>query len=159
MRMSPAMNPMQAPNTGVGRQPTGNGQTDPLRAPALFGSGIRARVDRPWHEYPVGTKAPAIMGGHWYRTATGWKWNGPFGSGGDFPTPGGDNDGTVVLPQYGADSSPDPLKELCALVSASGLRMVFWVCPNCPSGRVTWDHAEGRSIPRCEQCGRQGEAR
>lgn len=64
----------------------------------LFGDGVRTRVDRPWNQYPVGTKAPAIMGGRWYRTAHGWKWNGPDGSGGTFPTPGGDNDGTVILP-------------------------------------------------------------
>lgn len=43
----------------------------------------------PWSEYPIGTKAPAIMGGYWYRTVLGWKWNGPDGSGGTFPTPGG----------------------------------------------------------------------
>ncbi len=51
-----------------------------------------------WRHYPVGTKAPAIMGGHWYRVERGWKWNGPNGSGDTFPTPGGDADGTVILP-------------------------------------------------------------
>lgn len=45
---------------------------------------------REWGEYPEGTKAHAIGGGHWYRTRRGWKWNGPTGSGSTFPTPGGD---------------------------------------------------------------------
>lgn len=61
--------------------------------------GERAiKVDRPWGDYPIGTKAPAIMGGHWFRMERGWKWNGPSGSGGTFPTPGGDNNGMVILP-------------------------------------------------------------
>lgn len=53
-----------------------------------------------WNEYPIGTKAKAIMGGHWFKTQLGWKWNGPDGSGGSFPTPGGDNAGEVCLPIY-----------------------------------------------------------
>jgi hypothetical protein len=72
---------------------------------AGFGEGVRTRVDRPWSQYPIGTKAPSIMGGRWYRTARGWKWNGPDGSGGTFPTPGGDNDGTVILPPNGPVSN------------------------------------------------------
>lgn len=55
------------------------------------------KVTQDWSEYPVGTRAPAIGGGHWHKTLNGWKWNGPFGSGGTFPTPGGDNNGTVIL--------------------------------------------------------------
>jgi hypothetical protein len=54
-----------------------------------------SRVNRPFGpmaEYPVGTKAKAIMGGHWYKTDHGWKWNGPGGCGGTFPTPGADVD-------------------------------------------------------------------
>lgn len=47
---------------------------------------------------PIGTKAPAIGGGWWFKTARGWKWNGPNGSGGTFPSPGGDWDWTLVLP-------------------------------------------------------------
>ncbi len=44
-----------------------------------------------WSEYPTGTKAKAIMGGHWYKMENGrWKWHGPDGNGGEFPTPGGD---------------------------------------------------------------------
>lgn len=48
---------------------------------------------------PVGTVAPAIMGGHWYRTEHGWKWNGPDGSGGTFPHPGGDWGGELIAPK------------------------------------------------------------
>ena len=47
---------------------------------------------------PVGTRAPAIMGGHWYKTQRGWKWNGPDGSGGVFPRPGGDWTGKLIAP-------------------------------------------------------------
>lgn len=48
--------------------------------------GNRQRVDRDWSEYPIGTKAHAIMGGHWTKTALGWKWC----TGATFPTPGGE---------------------------------------------------------------------
>lgn len=47
---------------------------------------------------PVGTRAPAFMGGHWYRTALGWKWNGPHGNGGTYPRPGGDWTGKLIYP-------------------------------------------------------------
>lgn len=46
----------------------------------------RVPRDRPWNEYPVGTKAWALLGGHWIRVANGWKWH----NGSTFPTPGGD---------------------------------------------------------------------
>jgi hypothetical protein len=49
---------------------------------------------------PVGTKAPAIMGGHWYKMDSGfWKWNGPDGSGGAFSRPGGDWCGELNYPE------------------------------------------------------------
>jgi len=48
--------------------------------------------DRPWSEYPIGTKAHACSGGHWLRVETGWKWH----SGDTFPTPGGDAVGRCV---------------------------------------------------------------
>ncbi len=47
----------------------------------------RQRADRPWSEYPLGTKAFALMGGHWTRVEHGWKW---MTNGGTFPRPGGD---------------------------------------------------------------------
>lgn len=48
-----------------------------------------------WHEYPIGTKAKAVMGGYWVKTERGWHWPG----GGTFPTPGGDATGEVCLPE------------------------------------------------------------
>ncbi|MFZ3481848.1 hypothetical protein [Sphingomonas sp. 3-13AW] len=56
------------------------------------------RVDRPWSEYPLGTKALALMGGHWLRVERGWKWQ---PNGGTFPAPGGDAF-NVVLPKQEA---------------------------------------------------------
>lgn len=44
------------------------------------------KPDRPWREYPIGTRAFAINGGHWTKTPRGWKWC----TGATFPTPGGD---------------------------------------------------------------------
>lgn len=44
------------------------------------------RIDREWDEYPIGTKAHAVMGGHWLKTEHGWKWC----TGSTFPRPGGD---------------------------------------------------------------------
>lgn len=51
-------------------------------------------ADKPWNEYPIGTKAKALMGGFWIKTAHGWKWC----TGSTFPTPGGDATGEVCLP-------------------------------------------------------------
>jgi len=48
-----------------------------------------------WSDYPIGTKAPAIMGGYWIKRVNGWQWN---ETGGTFPRPGADNSGTVILP-------------------------------------------------------------
>lgn len=47
---------------------------------------MKLKRDRPWSDYPIGTKAHALGGGHWERVASGWKWLG----GCTFPTPGGD---------------------------------------------------------------------
>ena len=50
--------------------------------------GPRERKALPWDDYPIGTKAHALMGGHWLKVRThGWQWR-PNGS--MFPTPGGD---------------------------------------------------------------------
>lgn len=68
-------------------------------------------VSKSWSEYPIGTIAPAITGGHWFKTEYGWKWNGPHGSGGTFPTPGGDARGTVILPGLPADEFNPPAHE------------------------------------------------
>jgi len=49
--------------------------------------GVRMKkTDREWHEYPLGTKAHAVMGGYWERVKGGWKWC----TGSTFPTPGAD---------------------------------------------------------------------
>jgi hypothetical protein len=48
---------------------------------------------------PIGTRAPAIMGGAWCKVERGWKWNGPDGNGSTFPSPGGDWDGRLVSPE------------------------------------------------------------
>lgn len=39
-----------------------------------------------WNQYPNGTKAYAINGGHWIKNNRGWKWC----TGATFPTLGGD---------------------------------------------------------------------
>lgn len=46
----------------------------------------RERATKPWSEYPIGTKAHAVMGGHWIKTERGWKWH----CGDTFPSPGAD---------------------------------------------------------------------
>jgi hypothetical protein len=53
----------------------------------------RSPINRPWSEYPIGTKALAINGGHWIKVERGWRWC----TGDTFPTPGGEAF-TVVLP-------------------------------------------------------------
>lgn len=53
---------------------------------------------------PVGTKAPAFGGGAWCKMKSGgWKWNGPSGFGGTFPSPGGDWDGRLHVPAQTAE--------------------------------------------------------
>lgn len=49
---------------------------------------------------PLGTRAPALMGGAWCKVERGWKWNGPDGNGGTFPRPGGDWDGRLRAHNY-----------------------------------------------------------
>jgi len=57
----------------------------------------RQKIDRPWDEYPAGTKAHDVMGGHWIKQESGrWKWAAP--GGGSFPRPGG-SASSVTLPQ------------------------------------------------------------
>lgn len=53
----------------------------------------RRKRDRPWSEYPIGTRAYAFNGGHWQRVERGWKWC----SGDTFPTPSADAIGKCVL--------------------------------------------------------------
>lgn len=52
---------------------------------------------------PIGTKAPSIIGGHWTKTERGWK-----ALGGDtFPTPGGDWDRSLVIPEFHQGAARD----------------------------------------------------
>ena len=51
------------------------------------------KIDRPWEEYPVGTKAYCINGGFWEKTKLGWA----FSNGATFPTPGASAH-SVLLP-------------------------------------------------------------
>lgn len=54
---------------------------------------ILHEADRPWLEYPLGTKAHAHTGGYWIRVEYGWQWG---SRGGVFSTPGGDACGKCV---------------------------------------------------------------
>jgi hypothetical protein len=67
------------------------GQAPP---PDTFTTRIMNRlpVDRPWRDYPIGTKAHSCTGGSWTRVEHGWKWC----SGDTFPTPGGDACGNCI---------------------------------------------------------------
>lgn len=47
---------------------------------------VYAEIDRKWSDYPIGTKAHAVIGGYWVKTIRGWQWL----NGKTFPTPGGD---------------------------------------------------------------------
>lgn len=51
------------------------------------------KIDRPWAEYPIGTRAISVYGGFWEKTESDWKWC----CGDTFPTPGGDAI-AVILP-------------------------------------------------------------
>ena len=48
---------------------------------------------------PLGTKAPADMGGAWVKTERGWQWNAHTQwPGNTFPRPGGDWTGKLIYP-------------------------------------------------------------
>lgn len=55
---------------------------------------------------PLGTRAPAFTGGQWYRTAAGWKWNGPDGIGAVTNRPGPTWTGELLLPIDKASEPP-----------------------------------------------------
>lgn len=66
-----------------------------LAAPAVERQEpVKIGIDRPWKDYPLGTKAVAIGGGHWIKNINGWKWF----CGSTFPTPGADAT-WVILPK------------------------------------------------------------
>lgn len=60
--------------------------------------------DRTWEEYPEGTKAFAFGGGHWEKTERGWKWC----TGDTFPSPGGDANFLVELPNLDSKGQSIP---------------------------------------------------
>lgn len=64
------------------------------------------KKDREWSEYPEGTKAIAVMGGHWVKVKRGWKWH----LGDTFPSPGGDATGEVCLPVDQLPTSKERIK-------------------------------------------------
>lgn len=74
-----------------------------------------------------GSKAPAIMGGWWWKTNDGqWKWNGPGGSGGTFPRPGGDWDGRIIPPiSHHACEYEFSLCTICGRPDHDGIEMEF----------------------------------
>lgn len=63
----------------------------------------KGRKTKDWEEYPIGTKAYAIMGGYWIRVKNGWKWY----CGDTFPSPGGDANGWVDIPESDCEIIPD----------------------------------------------------
>lgn len=64
--------------------------------PSSGSERLLVRQDRPWRDYPTGTMAHSCTGGHWLKMEREWKWNGPDGNGGTFPTPGGNACGACV---------------------------------------------------------------
>ena len=57
-------------------------------------SDVWQTSDRPFRDYPIGTKAQAQGGGYWIKNERGWKWC----TGATFPAPGGDWNGMISLP-------------------------------------------------------------
>jgi hypothetical protein len=53
---------------------------------------MRIKKDRPWNEFPLGTKAHACTGGYWIKVKSGWKWS----TGDTFPRPGGNAVGKCI---------------------------------------------------------------
>lgn len=76
-----------------------------LRAQAAMAvAPERLRQDRPWKEYPMGTKAHAYDGGYWIRVFWGWKWH----ASDTFPTPGGSAVGACIeLPTEAVAPQPE----------------------------------------------------
>lgn len=50
-------------------------------------------------------------------------------------------------------------EQLCDLIEEAGLRVVFWTCPDCPPGFVSWSGPRDAAVPKCEQCGKTGAPR
>lgn len=76
-------------------------------------------IDRPWVDYPVGTLAHSITGGHCIRRTDGWKW----WDGATFPTPGADAC-QVTLPTE-RDTRLVLANEFIEAIGRSGRRFFF----------------------------------
>jgi hypothetical protein len=63
--------------------------------------------DRPFRDYPLGTKAYASGGGYWIKVKLGWKWH----SGATFPEPGGDWNGFVSVPVIEQTANPAGMED------------------------------------------------
>jgi hypothetical protein len=55
----------------------------------------KQKRNKPWKEYPIGTKALSSSGVYWEKTKSGWKCD----TGSTFPIPGGADAFFVLLPQ------------------------------------------------------------
>lgn len=92
------------------------------RLQAAGGQEVSLRINDT-DTFPVGTKALAAIGGHWYKLeGGGWKWNGPTGSGGTYPRPGGDWRGDIELPV--ASAHPPAAAALVPLTEDQKDRMI-----------------------------------
>ncbi len=65
-----------------------------------------------WTEYPVGTKAFDVNGGHWTKTECGWNWPG----GSTFPTPGASAIGVEMPKEYRVVFNPTMSANISAFV-------------------------------------------
>lgn len=54
-------------------------------------------IDRPFSEYPIGTKAHSYYGGFWTKVDSGWQWgSSTMEPGSIFPSPGIDAFGKCI---------------------------------------------------------------
>jgi hypothetical protein len=88
---------------------------------------------------PIGTKAPAINGGHWERVEHGWKWC----TGSTFPRPGGDWTGELIAPEA-ASATDAACSHVWNDYGQLGGRNVSW-CPRCDT--LAWTGKEPTATP------------
>ena len=60
--------------------------TNWMEAVVMCAAEVQREGVSKWDDYPAGTKAHAVNGGHWTKTKHGWNWCTRC----SFPTPGGD---------------------------------------------------------------------
>lgn len=109
-------------------------------------------ITLPWEKYPIGTKAQAIMGGHWIKNKRGWKWH----CGATFPTPGADAS-RVCIPE-GIPQEKAPVAKSVKRRMADTMRIYRkdWVCSDCGKSPVIYVHwgplTEGEIKRLCGSC-------